>query len=1576
MTIKPFAIQGSTLTIGGVDLQAGTTGVVIPGVTQAVNYLVKEVDEMPNIGGQDLGDDAGAITVIDNAEYLYLVDDGDSPSADYVAATYSVDELDELGNIKEIDVETEGVFLAADKTRAEAANMWATLDATPFVSFNSANWIQIPFRPKMRAGEIENIGGGGINFDEDGALNLVNNGVIRNQTDSEDVNIVATGFAQLQWTTPEGVAESDPNGTNEPKNWVYVEQPGVFVETNINGTGGPEDTYQWKFGTDGSLEFPDGSIQTTAYTGNTSDANVWVQTFETDTPTDIVQLATSVEYDGNGNIIALFAHYNDGVELNGSTYYSVGKYTATGAKIWTARLLNSFYTDGWGLAVDTENNWIYVAGVSNDDNVGEYNLSLLTKFDGDNGSVEWSKSYDFGFGCQSPVVDVDSDSNPIVVGYAYNGDDNYVTTTKINADTGEVIWSRALEGQGAEEAYGMAVGPDSEVVTVGYMDQLDETVSHSVTPLTGSATNILVINRSDLSGDILTDTWEVAGTGITGTIGVNAINVYTGLTGTVREGSGATFDFVIAGDGSLNNPVTVNQGGINYLVGHKIKIPYTEPFGGADANSDIIITVTAVSTGGVITSVAAGYFGAGSGTPNSYYGFVGTNYQTGSGLTFNFFGDSGSTYTEHPTEITAVGTNYVLDDVITISGALLGGTSPTNDLIGTVNANLGGVVQFMSFSGTQQTATYRVRTEDGGPDFSGTGTWTLSGTVTNVDDRMLVVKYNTLGAIQWQKAILFDEGFSSTGADADIDSDGNIYVCGQYESDTLEGPLGQAMSIVKFNSSGVKQWMRRVDGNCGGWTSSIVVGPDDKLYLSATTFTGTDSNDLDVSTVLAKYNLDGTVAWQRLLDYTEGLSAGGFFFFGPGGGSIGSGSNLAVKQGYVAVGLGFSADFQGNPEDYRAAVAQVSAAGDVFTVGSWDFKAANFSGTLDDDASEITVVNAGKTDLELSSGVDGDITTTTVTPMSDVADFLLGTLYTSGGADERLVNGANQLVLEANGAVTLPAGGTISEGVVTSNPTIQLTPATPDVASQKLVIKGGGSFSNTENGIYLSTYNLTWAVSTTVEFNVYDLTRANETLYWWIVPEGSGISETMSGTVTLDGIGDGTFTFTLDSDAYEFRVRVSPEDNNYDPDNTGVESVLLNADEPTFDGEHHLHLTTGNLTETSIFLGTDDHNVRTTTDGKIQITTPNDLNNVWEFGGDGATTFPTLTVPISDNTTPNGTGQTLKFGDSSQQAIIFGPVSTVSSPNAERVIIQGAPGYTGTDGEGGDVYVWAGPGGDVNGQGGDIKVRAGQGDGTGSGGYLNFQAGDSGTGYGGYINIESGETGTYGQGGDITVQAMDGGRIVLRTFNSENNSRDWIFENNGSTTLPGAVVNSTTSRPTTTGIPNSFTLSTGNNTNLTPGNYSNILVGFTGKNITLGVQVSSGFNITIYGMTNASPATFVIGDSAVIPGNLIGGATPADDLTITVDSLDLVAIDLTKTINKLTDGDYVLGDGVEGQIMYIVRSPETISENVFVEVENGDGDNPLRPFMTNGGFANIDNTGICTLIFTDGSWKQTGGLWD
>ncbi len=71
MAKKAFEIQNSTLRVGGVELQAGTTQIVIPGVTQAVNYFVEEVDESDSVNPDTFGSDANAISVIDNAEYLY-----------------------------------------------------------------------------------------------------------------------------------------------------------------------------------------------------------------------------------------------------------------------------------------------------------------------------------------------------------------------------------------------------------------------------------------------------------------------------------------------------------------------------------------------------------------------------------------------------------------------------------------------------------------------------------------------------------------------------------------------------------------------------------------------------------------------------------------------------------------------------------------------------------------------------------------------------------------------------------------------------------------------------------------------------------------------------------------------------------------------------------------------------------------------------------------------------------------------------------------------------------------------------------------------------------------------------------------------------------------------------------------------------------------------------------------------------------------------------------------------------------------------------------------------------------------
>jgi hypothetical protein len=103
----------------------------------------------------------------------------------------------------------------------------------------------------------------------------------------------------------------------------------------------------------------------------------------------------------------------------------------------------------------------------------------------------------------------------------------------------------------------------------------------------------------------------------------------------------------------------------------------------------------------------------------------------------------------------------------------------------------------------------------------------------------------------------------------------------------------------------------------------------------------------------------------------------------------------------------------------------------------------------------------------------------------------------------------------SNGGLELPAGGTIVEGVVTENPTIELTPANPEAESQKLIIKGGQADNLhlhlttgdlTETSVFLGTdeHNVRTYPDGTVIINTYD--------YGAETPEVKGFSFTPFGS--------------------------------------------------------------------------------------------------------------------------------------------------------------------------------------------------------------------------------------------------------------------------------------------------------------------------------------------------------------------------------------------------------------------------------------------------------------------------------
>jgi len=156
MTIKPFAIQGADLTLGGVNLQAGATAIVIPGVTQATNYKVDEVNDVDDVE-QTQQFNPAKVVAVDAITYA-LIAAGTNPTT---TADFTV-ELDDDNYIDEIKVNGQGTYTAQQASTNASTDMYAyrgtgSASNRPIVP---NDWVQVPFRPKMRAGEVETIGGG------------------------------------------------------------------------------------------------------------------------------------------------------------------------------------------------------------------------------------------------------------------------------------------------------------------------------------------------------------------------------------------------------------------------------------------------------------------------------------------------------------------------------------------------------------------------------------------------------------------------------------------------------------------------------------------------------------------------------------------------------------------------------------------------------------------------------------------------------------------------------------------------------------------------------------------------------------------------------------------------------------------------------------------------------------------------------------------------------------------------------------------------------------------------------------------------------------------------------------------------------------------------------------------------------------------------------------------------------------------------------------------------------------------------------------------------------------------------
>ncbi len=128
-----------------------------------------------------------------------------------------------------------------------------------------------------------------------------------------------------------------------------------------------------------------------------------------------------------------------------------------------------------------------------------------------------------------------------------------------------------------------------------------------------------------------------------------------------------------------------------------------------------------------------------------------------------------------------------------------------------------------------------------------------------------LAKYTPAGVKLWRR--IYNSGGDEFVSSMGIDSLGNVYVGGTSHSAT-----GNDFLIVKYNTNGVRQWVRRYDGAAhkDEFLSRLAIAPDDTICVVG-------SEEITAITsycVTAKYDPAGTLLWMKRERPSVKLNAG------------------------------------------------------------------------------------------------------------------------------------------------------------------------------------------------------------------------------------------------------------------------------------------------------------------------------------------------------------------------------------------------------------------------------------------------------------------------------------------------------------------------------------------------------------------------------------------------------------------------------------------------------------------------------------------------------------------------------
>lgn len=132
----------------------------------------------------------------------------------------------------------------------------------------------------------------------------------------------------------------------------------------------------------------------------------------------------------------------------------------------------------------------------------------------------------------------------------------------------------------------------------------------------------------------------------------------------------------------------------------------------------------------------------------------------------------------------------------------------------------------------------------------------------------VTIKYNSSGIQQWKA----DYNYLGTNFSSDYSNDlvpdnqGNVYVTGR----SLGSGTNWDYATIKYNSSGIQQWVQRYNGTGNDYDEANAITCDSigNVYITGRTL----SNNTDFDCTTIKYNANGLQQW--IIDYNDPFNKG------------------------------------------------------------------------------------------------------------------------------------------------------------------------------------------------------------------------------------------------------------------------------------------------------------------------------------------------------------------------------------------------------------------------------------------------------------------------------------------------------------------------------------------------------------------------------------------------------------------------------------------------------------------------------------------------------------------------------